>query len=79
MEINIKRSGEVSPGYESLRPGDTFMLPAGNTVYLVTDHQRASNCPYHAVNLRNGNLYGCFKGRQVVPLTSKLIAWPKEN
>jgi len=69
IQIHIA-SRESRPKFEDLRSGDTFMLPNGDTVYMVL----VQGCT--VVNLANGNSYDCFRGKVVVKLQAKLEAWP---
>lgn len=77
MEIYISERKEYLQ-YENLKPGDVFMLPNGNTAYIVADYRKYSNASLYSVNLSNGNMYDCFGGKKVVLLEAELRASPKK-
>lgn len=63
--------------YHTLKQGDTFILPKGNTVYMkLQELQHFSNEPGNrpAVNLANGNIYSSFRGKYVVKVDCQLTA-----
>jgi len=79
VDINITTKHRERPKFDSLKPGDVFMLPNGDTVYMVSNFRKAYNCPYHCINLRNGNVYDYFKGKPVIKLNASLSAWPERT
>ena len=81
MKIEVRRKGKTI-NYSKLQQGDTFILPKGETVYMkLQELQHFSNIPGNrpAVNLGNGNIYSCFRGKQVIKVDSHLKAMESEQ